>query len=83
MGNQFADETDRAAFIADQSNADALARHHRVKERVPSDFDGVTCYDCGVELQDYRLKIQAFRCVDCQSIHELRLSTNRKFFRGE
>lgn len=37
---------------------------------IPNNFDGVHCIDCGDEIPEKRLKIGAFRCIDCQLYFE-------------
>lgn len=45
----------------------ALARK---VEKVPADWDGETCYECGHELPPERIAAKRFKCVRCKTIEE-------------
>lgn len=51
----------------DRALAEVRAQAH---EASPQDWDGETCYDCGGEIPEQRLRLDKFRCVGCQEIKE-------------
>ena len=40
------------------------------KNIIPEYFDGIHCIDCDDEIPEKRLKIGAYRCIDCQTYFE-------------
>lgn len=58
-----------AALIAD--SAIAQARNALAPESHP-DFDGEHCIDCDILIPEARLALGKIRCVDCQSLLEIR-----------
>lgn len=73
--NQFSDEIDRANYIADMANQEAVA-HYRLlaKPEQQRDADGnwetEECVDCGRDIEEGRLALGKLRCFDCQTLKE-------------
>ncbi len=67
------DESDRATMVELQFNEDSLAESRRLSapESHP-DFDGKHCVSCDVLIPKARLELKKVRCVDCQSLLELK-----------
>lgn len=42
----------------------------RCSEKVPEDFDGAHCTECGNDIPTARLTLLKFRCVECQEVWE-------------
>ena len=66
---RMADEIDRA----EKASSDALQSQieaARAVETAPSDWDKETCYVCGNDLPEFRVKTNRFRCVGCQTVFE-------------
>lgn len=66
-----ADVNDNASELEDQFR-DAAIKDARRTERVPSDFDGSNCYECGDALSEQRLALHAWMCVECKTAQEKR-----------
>lgn len=73
--SQFSDEIDRANFIADMANQEAvehyryLARPEQQKD-AEGNWETSECVDCGKDIEDGRLAMGKVRCFDCQTIKE-------------
>lgn len=72
--------------IADQAEAQEEAFRQlamraiaeKTAPRFHPDFDGLHCMECGVEIEEGRLKLQKLNCVECQTAKEV----NAKRFGG-
>lgn len=64
-----ADNLDQASEV-EESFRQAAISYARSKNSPPKDFDGESCYDCGVPIPEGRLKLGKFTCVDCQQVRE-------------
>lgn len=69
MSDNTADSFDQASEV-EQTFRDAAVAAARQAEPVPKDFDGESCYDCGLEIPLARLNLGKFRCVPCQEVIE-------------
>lgn len=61
-----ADEADDAQVLNEMYLDRALKDNKAKREQPPADFDGENCTDCGEPIEPARIKINAFRCADCQ-----------------
>lgn len=79
----FADEIDRAAYITEKANDEAVEATRRLAapEQVRNE-DGswprTECTDCGEDIEAVRLELGRIRCFSCQDALEKR---NRQFGR--
>lgn len=73
-----ADALDDASELEEQERVGAVAKLVASRERVPSDFDGIHCTDCGEEVEVERREAGRFRCFECQTAHEQRAKLFRK-----
>lgn len=69
MSDHSADSLDHASDV-EQAFRDAAIDAARYEERKPLDFDGETCYSCGLDIPAARLALGKFRCVECQTLRE-------------
>lgn len=61
------DETDHAQW--QQLREQAMIQHQAKQLNKPethSDFDGIHCVSCDIEIPKARLNLQKIRCIDCQ-----------------
>lgn len=75
--NQFSDEIDRANFIADMANQEAVDYYRLLAQpEQQRDADGnwetEECVDCGDEIGEGRLAMGRIRCIGCQTARELK-----------
>jgi RNA polymerase-binding transcription factor DksA len=68
MANE-SDNLDRATEV-EESFRDAAMRRLQRQEKVPSEFDGMSCTECDCEIPQGRLALGKFRCVECQDFRE-------------
>lgn len=75
--DKFADETDRAAAIAEAANESAVeearwaARPEQVRNPDGS-WPTTECVDCGEEIEEGRLALGYVRCFRCKNLIERR-----------
>ena len=73
--NQFSDEIDRANFIADMANQEAV-NHYRLlaapeqTRDTSGNWETEECVDCGEDIGAARLNLGKIRCISCQTIKE-------------
>lgn len=62
-----ADWIDDAQAVIELHQGESIRRNLDAARRIgtPADFDGKTCYECGVDIPTARLAHGFFRCVHC------------------
>ena len=75
--NQFSDEIDRANYIADLANQEAVKHYSLLaapeqKQDESGAWETEECVDCGEDIPAERLALGKVRCVHCQSTLETR-----------
>ena len=73
--NQFSDEIDRANYIADLANQEAVKHYSLLaapeqKKGPNGEWETEECVDCGEDIEPQRLTLGKVRCFSCQSIKE-------------
>ena len=77
---RFPDESDRAADLERIAQEEGVKRVLNRIEKAPQDFDGTNCYDCDNQIPKARLDTGAFRCIVCQTKHELKKRNHRSHY---
>ena len=77
MSDYTADSFDHASLVEDAFR-EAAIKQIRTQAPIPKDFDGETCYDCGVDIPQARLALGKWTCVSCQTARE---SKEKQFWR--
>jgi RNA polymerase-binding transcription factor DksA len=73
MMSHIPDPNDAASIAEQKFNANGVkAVQDLLKPQKHPDFDGEHCLDCGVEIPAARLADGRIRCVDCQSLLEVK-----------
>lgn len=72
---RFSDESDRATYIEQQANDEAVDHHRRLAapEQVKDEngnWPHTDCVECGDTIHPKRLEMGKVRCVYCQHIKE-------------
>lgn len=71
--NVYTDPLDVAAESQDAVNKAGIARAQAAANpKVPDDFDGENCVECGQGIPQARLDLGKFTCVSCQTKIEKR-----------
>ena len=78
MTDHSADSLDHASEV-EQAFRDSALKAARTEEPVPKDFDGESCYTCGLDIPAQRLALGKFRCVECQTAKEKNAKLNRSY----
>lgn len=73
--NQFSDEIDRANFIADMANQEAVKHYSLLaapeqKRDENGQWETEECVSCGEDIKPARLLMGKIRCITCQTIKE-------------
>lgn len=72
------DTSDQASAIEERTLRQALqAQAQKAQLATPSEFDGLHCVECDVEILQGRLALGKFTCVECQTAIE-KLSKQRR-----
>lgn len=73
--NQFSDEIDRANYIADLANQEAVKHYSLLaapeqRQDESGAWETEECVDCGEDIEEQRLAMGKVRCFSCQTIKE-------------
>jgi hypothetical protein len=67
------DEYELASMREMEATAEAVQRARRAAEiKPPADWDKKTCYDCGLDIEQGRLRLGYYTCIVCERQKEVR-----------
>lgn len=73
---KYSDQCDVAAELEDRFRLEAI-RVASLQSKVPADFDGESCTECGGEIAAGRLALGKWVCIECQ----VTIETQKKYWR--
>lgn len=65
-------DTGDIATREEQRSSEMALQLARRKDPPPSDWDSLTCYECGEDLPEERIFALRYKCVGCKTLEEKR-----------